>query len=222
MVTILPWIIRNRLVVGTCSLSTNGGIVLMIGNNAFATGRQIWDDNVQSLLGDLAATENGMFDGKEVAREARARSVALSYILDHPLTTIALWPQKFIALYASDVDGMYYTLGMRPSGQSGLSYFLLRGMAEFYYLFILRVFSFSLPGVLRERRLRPMIGLAIIAYFTATYLIFFANARYHFALMPWFAMYAGVALAAFLRHPYIQTTNSASLRSRTTSRVRVT
>jgi hypothetical protein len=46
--------------------------------------------------------------------------------------------------------------------------------------------------VVRDKAREQQIGLAIIAYFTCVYLVFFAIARYHFALIPWIAMYSGV------------------------------
>ncbi|HET9131207.1 MAG TPA: glycosyltransferase family 39 protein, partial [Terriglobia bacterium] len=67
-----PWIFRNYVVMGVATVDTHGGIVLMQGNNPYATGRGYWDSNVKNLLGDLAADENGLFDGREVARNARA------------------------------------------------------------------------------------------------------------------------------------------------------
>jgi 4-amino-4-deoxy-L-arabinose transferase-like glycosyltransferase len=206
LLVILPWMVRNYFVIGTPSLSTNGGIVLMIGNNPYATGRQIWDSNVQSLLGDLAATEDQMFDGKEVAREERARDIAIHYILHHPIDTALLWPRKILALYASDVDGIYYSLGIinRDSRALKVIYFGLRALAESFYLGVVILFAVSLPAVLRDNNKRLKLGLVIILYFTATYLLFFGNARYHFALMPWIAIYAGIGamitLNLFKRH----------------------
>jgi hypothetical protein len=52
---IAPWMARNDRVLGKPVLSTNGGIVLFIGNNPYATGEQIWDENVRGLLEELGA-----------------------------------------------------------------------------------------------------------------------------------------------------------------------
>lgn len=203
LVTLLPWLYRNDVVFGRPLLSTNGGIVLMIGNNPYATGRQLWDERVRSLLGDLGGSEkNGsIFDGREVEREKKAQQVALNYIAHHPLGVAALWPKKFIALYLSDVDGFYYSLGMQPSPsrKNRLIYIGLRIFAEVYYILILALFAAAIPGILRSKVREHRIGLFLILYFTVTYLIYFANARYHFALMPFVVIYSGIEAALILK-----------------------
>lgn len=197
---ILPWMRRNYLVVGTTELSTNGGIVLMIGNNPYSTGNQIWNDNVRSLLGNLATDKENMFDGKEVEREAKAKQIAINYIVHNPVRIAILWLRKLRALYLSDVDGFYYSLGMveAPSGRVQLAYWGLRVLGELYY-FLLVAFCFvALPSVLRSGIKQQLIGLFIIVYFTLVYLVFFANARYHFASMPWVAIYSGIGAELML------------------------
>jgi 4-amino-4-deoxy-L-arabinose transferase-like glycosyltransferase len=192
ILTIMPWMIRNYTLFGTPRLSTNGGIVLMIGNNPYATGGQIWDDNVKGLLGNLG-TDN-VFDGREVEREQRASKIAVKYILDNPARTVMLWPRKLKILYLSDVDGFYYSLGMvkTPWRDMKYVYWGLRAVAELYYLAVIMLCAFSLPSVLRRKVRQDQIGLALIAYFTVMYLVFFANARYHFAVMFWVAIYSGI------------------------------
>ncbi len=201
--TLLPWLYRNDLLFGRPLLSTNGGIVLMIGNNPYATGRQIWDLRVRSLLGDLGDKDEieSMSDGREVAREKKAQSVALNYIAHNPLAVVALWPKKFIALYLSDVDGIYYTWGMRPSPSRGsrMIYLGLRIFAELYYIFILALFVASLPAIIRSKIIEHRIGIYLISYFTLAYLIYFGNARYHFALMPLVVIYSGIEAALILK-----------------------
>jgi hypothetical protein len=81
----------------------------MIGNSPYATGRQIWDENVRFLLGDLGANEPNLFDGRELAREERAKHVASDYIIHHPGRVLLLWPKKLVATYLSDVDDIYYS-----------------------------------------------------------------------------------------------------------------
>ena len=193
IVTISPWLIRNHFAVGAPTLSTNGGIVLFIGNNPYATGGQIWDDHVKSLLGDLG-TDN-MFDGKEVEREARAESFAIRYIKHHPVRTVLLWPRKLVGLYASDVDGFYYSLGaMRAAwAHQAFVYLGFRIFGELYYLFLLTLAGIGMYSVLcRPSQGGGKIGIYLILYFTATYLLFFAIARYHFAFMPWVVLYSGI------------------------------
>ena len=43
---VVPWMMRNKRVLGKAVLADNGGIVLLIGNNPNATGRNFWDERV--------------------------------------------------------------------------------------------------------------------------------------------------------------------------------
>ena len=197
-----PWLVRNYLIFGKPLLSTNGGIVLMIGNNPYATGRQIWDENVRSLLGDLGANEANLFDGRELAREERAKRVASDYLIQHPGRVLLLWPKKLVATYLSDVDGIYYSLGMvkNRSGPFEAAYLGMRIFAEGYYFAVLALFLFAIPTIVRSNFTGYRIGLYLVLYFTFVYLVYFGNARYHFALMPWIVIYAGIGAERLLKN----------------------
>jgi 4-amino-4-deoxy-L-arabinose transferase-like glycosyltransferase len=197
---IAPWMIRNHIVFGKFMLSTNGGIVLMQGNNPYATGKHIWDENIELLLGELHTTNGVMSDSKEVAREERARQIGMSYIKNHPLRTILLWPKKLFYLYRSDVDGFYYSMGMMPDLSPGNRYVYLglRIFAELYYFLIIALAAIGLRTILRSRIRSQRLGIYVILYFTAICLVFFGNARYHFPVMPWLAIYAGIGGASIL------------------------
>jgi 4-amino-4-deoxy-L-arabinose transferase-like glycosyltransferase len=196
---LIPWMVRNYRVLGKPLLSTNGGIVLMQANNPYATGKHIWDDNVDGLLGDLRVNGEEMFDGKEVAREARARQLGWSYIRSHPLRTVSLWPKKFFYLYRSDIDGFYYSMGMMPD-LSGIRHFVYVGLrigAELYYFVVVALALLALPFIWKGPT-PYRLGVYVTLYFTAICLVFFGNARYHFPVIPWLAMYAGVRTALLL------------------------
>jgi 4-amino-4-deoxy-L-arabinose transferase-like glycosyltransferase len=196
---IAPWMIRNHSVFGKFMLSTNGGIVLMQANNPYATGKHIWDENIESLLGELH-TNGKMWDSNEVARDERARQIGMSYIKNHPVRTILRWPKKLFYLYRSDVDGFYYSMGMMPGLSSGMQfvYVGLRIFAELYYFLIIGLAGVGLRTILRSRIRSQYVGIYVILYFTAICLVFFGNARYHFPVMPWLAIYAGIGGASIL------------------------
>jgi 4-amino-4-deoxy-L-arabinose transferase-like glycosyltransferase len=199
---VTPWLYRNYVVFGKPLLSTNGGIVLMQSNNPYATGRHVWDSDVRSLLGALAPAPDptspegadNMFDGKEVEREAEARSVAIHYIVNNPLRVARLWPRKLLALYLSDVEGLYFSLGHIniPWDSRHVFYVAVRVVGELYYGVMWMLLGVSLPIIMRNRVRYWYIGVGIIAYFTLVYMVFFGDPRYHFPVMPWVAVYAGV------------------------------
>jgi 4-amino-4-deoxy-L-arabinose transferase-like glycosyltransferase len=208
LAVIAPWIARNYRVLGVPVLSTNGGITLLWGNNPYATGRTPIigaENDTLSLLGDLNPQEpiqldlRRLSDGREVARDARARQVALDYIKHHPARVVALWPKKLVALYRSDVEGFYYTLALKNNvSQKTRVYVGWRVIGELYYFVVVLLFVVSLPVVLRPRRATYMIGLLVCLYFTLVYLVFIGDPRYHLALMPWIAMYSGIGAATLL------------------------
>lgn len=56
----------------------------------------------------------------------------------------------------------------------------------------------SLRGILRRGSLVYGVGLLVCLYFTMVYMLFIGDPRYHFALMPWIAMYSGIGAAALI------------------------
>ena len=189
---VFPWMVRNRYVMGKMLFSTNAGIVLMQSNNDYANGKHLWDENINGLLGDLRGPAEG-FDTKEVAREARARQIGLDYITHHPVRTISLWPKKFYYLYKSDIDGFYYSMGMRPDLlKFHTIYFALRVLAQFYYLVAVGLAICSLRIVIKSKMWSFWLGVYIVGYFTCVYLIAHGDPRYHFVEIPWLAIYAGL------------------------------
>ena len=198
--SVVPWMMRNKRVLGKPVLADNGGIVLLIGNNPNATGRNFWDERVYPFLGDLGVDEKHLHDDKEVARDARARQVAINYIEHHPVRVVELWPKKFIALYLSDVEAFYYALDVASdfAQRDRPVYLGLRIVGELYYIGVIVLFFASLPFVFRSARLDYFIGILIVLYFTAIYLVFMGDPRYHLSLMPFIAMYAGIGAGCLL------------------------
>jgi hypothetical protein len=202
ILVVTPWVIRNYVVMGTPQLDTHGGVVLFEGNNPYATGRANWTPQVASLLGDLAVDEAHMNDGKELRRESRAREVALRYMMSEPTRTILLWPRKLWAICASDVDGIYYSMGIEliraPSNRLKKLNWGFRAAGELYYLFIVILFCRSLAVLRKSKRAVSLIGILLCVYLMMVYLVFEGNARFHFAMMPWVAVYAGIGGSLFL------------------------
>jgi 4-amino-4-deoxy-L-arabinose transferase-like glycosyltransferase len=197
---LLPWMMRNNRVFGKPLLANNGGIVLMQGNNPYATGTFVWNEQIRALLG-LALSDGDLGHGAdEVARDEKARSVAKDYILHNPLRTVALWPKKFTYLYRSDIDGFFYSMGMMqvPERSFQLLYVGLRVFAQLYYFVIFLLALISMKIIFTTRRWQYKMGLFVTLYFTAIAIAFFALARYHYPSMPWIAMYAGVGAALIL------------------------
>lgn len=199
---LIPWAARNQQVMGEALLSTNGGIVLMQGNNPYATGTHIWNDDLAALIGE--DSEFGRQDhyggAAEVTRAERARKIATAYIAEHPVRAVALWPRKLMYAYRSDVDGFYYSLGQMEPMSRGVKYFYvgLRVLAEFYYLAMLALALAALTLIRKASPREHKLGLYVILYFSAICVVFIAIARYHFPIIPFIAIYSGVGAALLL------------------------
>jgi 4-amino-4-deoxy-L-arabinose transferase-like glycosyltransferase len=196
---LIPWALRNQKVLGEALLSTNGGIVLMQGNNPYATGTHIWNDDVDGLLGDLRQGENPV-PPNEVARANRARQVGAAYIKQHPLRTVALWPKKLMYAYRSDVDAFFYSLGtMQPMSRPvNLIYIGLRILAQLYYFVVLGLALISWTAVTKGTPREYKLGLSVVLYFSAICVVFIAIARYHYPMMPWINIYSGIGGSVLL------------------------
>ena len=196
-VTLLPLVIRNYNVFGHLTLLNNGGVNLLCGNNQFATGKRIFNDELAKLFEDV--------DG-EYEKDQLAKQIALKYISEHPVRTFVICFKKFYYLYRSDVDGISWNLAGVNSSYNKRVFFLIKVVAQGYYMLIGIAFLFGVFVLFtsKGRRIwsfrygseKPVsrVGLYIILYFTVIYMIFFGMPRFHFPMMPWIIMYIGVLL----------------------------
>jgi hypothetical protein len=200
---ILPWSVRNHGVFDRpVFIVTSGGINLLIGNNPAANGAYGRVDAVSERLVEAEKDEG--------AREIVARTIAVRYIREHPWRTLSLIPSRLWALYSKDVEGFYWNElagGAVEGPVAGRPMFLLKILAQLYYLALLATFAagavgFHLTGsVSFARPAQPALGLALIAYFTLVMMLLFGSSRLHFPMIPFFTWYAGAWLAARVAAP---------------------
>jgi len=222
LITVSPWLIRNHSLFGAYTLANTGGINLLIGNNPYNDGDGDFSKKTNALLGDLRTVPYlNMFDGREAERDARAKSIAIDYIIHNPERVFKLLPKKFLALFGEDTEGLYYSVGMMPGSKSSAApldtlpralwlpssgpevrdtnlYKNLSRLFKLYYVLIVVLFVISLPTVLKLS-IRPQhVGLAVIVSLTLVYLVLFGQPRYHFPMMPWIAIYSGLGAQGLL------------------------
>ncbi|MCB9357421.1 MAG: glycosyltransferase family 39 protein [Calditrichaeota bacterium] len=185
----LPWMIRNQLVVDRFALNTNGGINLLIGNNPYANGAYNFDERVERILPAEARTE--------AQRDIAASSAAWEYASGHVRETLHDWPTKFAYLWSTDMAMLAHfapvpgaslaeTLHAQPLGAlllMGIPYavLVLLGLSGFYL-----VQKFPARGFFILQ-----LWLTAIAAFLS-----YGLPRYHFPVMP--AVILGVA--AYVEH----------------------
>jgi len=189
-----PWAARNEQRLGSpVILATNFGPNIWIGNHEGATGRMNIPEPEppQPERGDMTQPEF------EVAAERLALRKGLAYILQHPEEQFRLVPLKLRAMYESDAtaldwnsryDDGYY----RPDGIAGL----LRGTANGVWFGAL---AFAAIGAAASRgAARGAAGalLALALLWTATHLLFFGDARFHYPIVFVVALFATRGVAA--------------------------
>lgn len=97
-ITILPWVVRNYIVFNDfVFISNNGGINLLVGNNPYATGTYIFNEKIVAMLDDVRG---------EHERDVEARTIAINYMVKHPLEEIKLVPRKFWHLFRADREAL--------------------------------------------------------------------------------------------------------------------
>ncbi|MGD8718939.1 MAG: glycosyltransferase family 39 protein [Candidatus Zixiibacteriota bacterium] len=189
---VVPWSLRNLRAMGeSVPISTNGGVNLWIGNNPNSTGAYYYPT---STINPLFMTEG------ELARDKIGREFTWYFVRHEPARAISLFVPKFIYTYGADVSAFQLEAiprGVKPADSARR--FPARLAQTYYALFFL---GFIL-GLWRYRRdlfraapegAERLAALLIWpAALTLVYLIFFGQDRFHFPMLPFMAILAGVA-----------------------------
>jgi hypothetical protein len=189
---ILPWTARNFFVFGKFVLiSTNGGATLLTGNNPSARGDFMEDDPLVRQV---------KFDpGREVEADRLATSLALGWIRQNPGAFAILLPQKIWRLWAPDGESEWaYQLGYKYYDQYIVTFRVVRGFNQIYYLSLIVLLALSIVSFFHQRGTLPAYvgtGYLLAIYFTGISMVFSGQSRFHFPLMPWIAMYAAWVIA---------------------------
>ena len=206
--TISPWVVRNYYVFDRLiPFATNGGINFFIGNN----------ENANGTYREIDKEHEPHFAGKsEYERSRLGYRLGMEYIKNNPVSSLLLIPKKLKALLVIDGEAAWWAgspdmgpikgdifrslkTGRMPPWKS-LAWGVFRIINQLYYfviiggflMYFLLVFPRQYAGGSVKKE--SLMGLIIIVYLTLVYMVFFGAARFHFAMMPAFIMYA----AAFL------------------------
>jgi hypothetical protein len=192
-----PWLVRDyRVFSGFVFVSTNGGMNLLIGNNPKATGTYMSREALPTPIQEASSAARNEYE-----RDAIERRFALEFLRSDPFHALRLWPRKLWYLYGADGDGFSGTMAGIPPIRDATKTFVWRGaqLNKLYYTGILVAFVCAMSALCVRfahswTPPRETVGLAIIAYFTCIYLIYFGDPRFHFPVMPWVMM----TVAAFV------------------------
>lgn len=189
--TILPWSVRNYVVLGaSVPVATNGGYTLVTGNNPSARGGYNPDDPlVDGVSRDPA---------NQIAADREWRARGVQWIEDNPMGFVRLAPLKVFRLWARDGEAEWlYQSGYAGYDAHETIFRVVRWANQLFYGGVMALALWSLRAMWRQRRSLPAIawsGWAVMGYFTALSVVFSGQSRFHFALMPFAAIYAAHAL----------------------------
>ena len=192
---ILPWSARNYSQFGQfVLLETKGGVNLWLGNSPYTPNdfiRNVWKVGVREpVLNDLPTDE--------LARDRAAYALGLDFIRSEPLTFLARVPAKF-----ADFWGFERNLPdiaeatTRGTGWNSFSKIAADLFAMVVYVVIMLL---GVAGVfLSPNDCWKLLLGGFILYFLGVHLAIFGDGRFHLALVPFFALYAGWLVVQFHR-----------------------
>jgi 4-amino-4-deoxy-L-arabinose transferase-like glycosyltransferase len=192
LVVLAPWIWRNDRALGKITLATNGGINLLIGNNPNATGAYTVSFPDEILQGAKS----------EVEADELAYRYGFAYIKEHPTKFVANGLKKLAHLFSSEgglLVWSFHDAPENPSERYALKYasisLWLNAVVNIPYAFIMIVGMFGF--VASERNFRWWIFFGLLSCWIVTHFLFFGGSRFHFPLLPFFALFAATVLPDF-------------------------
>ncbi len=188
-VVILPWTARNVVKMhAPIIISTSATEALWVGHHEGANGR-ITDFTVPEAFAGMTNPDY------EVKMNNEALKQALRFIKGHPLQEVTLVPKRFVALYAGDGSSIAWHDNPQTLSISKAKW--LGRLSDWYYWAVGGIAALGLPLWLSLRDRRKLLLAAVGACWTALFcIVFFGDERFHFAIMPIFALWAAVSLTA--------------------------
>jgi len=194
---ILPWSLRNYLAMDAfVLLSSSAGSNFWVGHHEGAKGGEPFSQLVELNNqygpltrpgGEIDISQNGLRDG-------------LKFMATHPGDELRFVGLKLRDLYKQD------TAGLVLNEWGGLRAFLtdsvrsaLEVLINAFYFAVLALSGLALFHWLRLKGRGPVMPLVVIAVVTAGHVLFFANTRFHFPVMPAFCLLAGWGVISTVR-----------------------
>ena len=198
IIVVSGWTLRNYHAFGKfVPIATNSGINFWIGNNKYATGTDNYSRDIPADDRELIAIKGA----DELDKSRLGWRFGIEYIRNNPLAVLKLFPLKVFHLYRTDTSGYYQgflyapmtPLGPRRASMTEFArlYSVIRLGTISYYVFVLLLASISMLFIRKYGLPSHYFLIVTIILTTLFYGVFFAKVRYHFPLMPIFALFAG-------------------------------
>ena len=179
VLTLIPWTVRNyRVHRSFVPISTNGGVLLLESNNPQASGGLLRDDTwiQEQERRFLEASKKDRLS--EAERSRLYTRWALAYIGTHPVHFLHLAVQRWRIFWL-------YPIWYQQDLKAQLSVTLLD----------VALWPFLILGVvLSAGSQRPVILYMPVLALAAVHMVFCADARFRFPLLPIFALFEGVGI----------------------------
>ena len=199
-VLFVPWTVRNAIQMRAPILGTTGlGQVLFQAHHPDATGLPQFNIAI-----DLwAQHEDIPLPEREVRINNTGIRKALTYAVQHPLDELELVPQRLAAFYRPDSGVLLWIQNESVSGSRVLSSDWASSwgaVADIYYYAVIGCILVGLPFWLRRIKPRHVLVLGPLALYSDMWaFLFVGEARYHFPLLPVFALLAAAGLTAIMQ-----------------------
>ena len=188
-IVIGPWLFRNWIVIGYPTPATSVGANLLIGNNPYATGGYSERVPLEMIPRDEAEGER---DAGEIAS-------ALRYIAKEPLLFFRNGFGKLAHLFGT--EGGMVVWGFHRSPGDPASHLREKYRSLPFWLhavvsgpYVLAILIGTLGFFAYPRGPTRAYFLAALGATVATHFVFYGGGRYHFPLMPFFALFAATVL----------------------------
>ncbi|MGB9696153.1 MAG: hypothetical protein ACP5P3_00285 [Ignavibacteria bacterium] len=191
---IAPWLIRNKLVIGTFTIATQGGFTFWAGSNPNATGT--WYHKIEE-------TDERFNIDDEALRDKLFYKEGLKYAINNPHKFFITGIKKLGYLFSSERMILLYFTPDEGKVRTSTEVYrdinpLFIGFVNIPYFIVMILGTF---GILSFTEKRFFIYGFIISWLLVFFL-FVALARYHYVLIPFFVL--GTTQTLFLRKRLFQ------------------
>ncbi|HEX7401695.1 MAG TPA: glycosyltransferase family 39 protein [candidate division Zixibacteria bacterium] len=195
LLTLFPWMMRNKLVLGSFTVATSGGINLYIGNNANSSGNWVWQK--ENPFKDISAPN-------EVENDRLGYKLGTRFILDDPAGFIVRGIKKEIYLFITDFSAISKELDLAAQSNRIDKFVFFNVIGQTYYLLVLilsigGVFLFLRGDWGKKAGFYLLTG--ILLYWAGIHFVFFGIDRFHFPLVPFLSIFASGFIGSYLVRP---------------------
>lgn len=189
---LVPWVIRNAIVMDAVTLSTNTGDNLCMSRRVGGTGAFEYPND--RCFGGFDDVERPEF---EIERDRHGREVALEFVREHPTEEVRLWFRRIGALFLDDADGLgaVESYGDDP-WMSDRERELLRTVATSYGAIAGGLGIAGLGWLVRRGRPGPLLLVLSAVGLLLPPVLFFGDPRFHVPAVPMAAVGVGALVAA--------------------------